>query len=130
MKVDSTGTLERPRSRDHGRARTRLAAVLFETVWMPHAPALQFPALKLLPSEYLKRQMGATFMYEPSGLEAAYRFFGPDCLYWSTDFSAPGNLLAQLTGRGGGAVRQGRHSHADRRKITSENALRTFGLTH
>ena len=41
----------------------------------------EFPGVKMLPSEYFKRQMGATFMYEPQGLGAAYRYFGPDCLY-------------------------------------------------
>ena len=60
-------------------------------LWRERAVALatEFPGVKLLPSEYFKRQMGATFMYEPAGLAAAYRFFGADCLYWSTDFPHP-----------------------------------------
>ena len=48
-----------------------------------------FPGVKMLPSEYFKRQMGATFMYEPQRSRAAYQYFGPDCLYWSTDFPHP-----------------------------------------
>ena len=89
-----------------------------------------FPGVKLLPSEYFKRQMGATFMYEPSGLAAAYRFFGPECLYWSTDFPHPATcwpnsrtVVAEQFAKAGIAG-------DDRRKITSENALRAFGLAH
>ena len=89
-----------------------------------------FPGVKLLPSEYFKRQMGATFMYEPNGLAAAYRFFGPDCLYWSTDFPHPATcwpnsrtVVAEQFAKAGIAA-------DDRRKITSENALRAFGLAH
>jgi hypothetical protein len=62
----------------------------FETVLDPRMTQhYEFPGVKMLPSEYFKRQMGATFMYEPQGLGAAYRYFGPDCLYWSTDFPHP-----------------------------------------
>jgi predicted TIM-barrel fold metal-dependent hydrolase len=87
-----------------------------------------FPNLKLLPSEYFKRQMGATFMYEPLGLKYAYDYFGPDCLYWSTDFPHPATswpnsralVEKQFAAAGVG--------EADRRKITFSNASRTFGF--
>ena len=49
----------------------------------------QFPGVNLKPSEYFKRQMGASFMYEPTGLKACYEAFGPDVLFWSTDFPHP-----------------------------------------
>ena len=84
--------------------------------------------LSMLPSEYFKRQMGATFMYEPSGLAAAYKFFGPDCLYWSTDFPHPATcwpnsrkVVAEQFDKAGIPAR-------DREKIVSGNALRLFGL--
>jgi predicted TIM-barrel fold metal-dependent hydrolase len=88
----------------------------------------EFPGVKLLPSEYFKRQMGATFMYEPNGLAAAYKFFGPDCLYWSTDFPHPATCWPNSR-----KVVQEQFSKAgipdhDRRKITCDNGLRVFGL--
>jgi uncharacterized protein len=101
----------------------------FETVLDPRMHQhYTFPGVKMLPSEYFRRQMGATFMYEPNGLAAAYKFFGPDCLYWSTDFPHPATcwpnsrkVVAEQFSKAG-------IPEADRRKITSENALRTFGL--
>jgi len=88
----------------------------------------EFPNVKLLPSEYFKRQMGATFMYEPTGLKAAYDFFGPDCIYWSTDFPHPATcwpnsrkVVAEQFAKAG-------IPEADRRKIVETNGLRTFGL--
>lgn len=85
-----------------------------------------FPSLKLLPSEYFKRQMGATFMYEPLGLKYCYEYFGPDCLYWSTDFPHPATswpnsralMEKQFTAAG--------IPDADRRKIVCDNGLRMF----
>jgi predicted TIM-barrel fold metal-dependent hydrolase len=88
----------------------------------------EFPGVKLLPSEYFRRQMGATFMYEPNGLAAAYAAFGADCLYWSTDFPHPAtcwpNSQQQVRDQFAKAGIEG----ADRRKILCENALRTFAL--
>ena len=89
-----------------------------------------FPGVKLLPSEYFKRQMGATFMYEPGGLAAAHRFFGPDCLYWSTDFPHPATCWPNSRAVVAEQFAKAGIPAADRRKITSENALRTFGLLH
>jgi len=85
-----------------------------------------FPKLKMLPSEYFKRQMGATFMYEPLGLKYCYEYFGPDVLYWSTDFPHPATswpnsralMEKQFTAAG--------IPDADRRKIVCENGLRMF----
>jgi predicted TIM-barrel fold metal-dependent hydrolase len=85
-----------------------------------------FPGVKLLPSEYFKRQMGATFMYEPWGLKVAHEYFGPDVLYWSTDFPHPATcwpnshktVEEQFTKAGIPA--------ADRKKIVCDNGLRTF----
>src|SRR3546814_4124211 len=48
-----------------------------------------FPGVKRPPSETFRQQCGATFMYEPRGLADCYKYFGPDCLYWSTDFPHP-----------------------------------------
>ena len=88
----------------------------------------EFPGVKLLPSEYFKRQMGATFMYEPAGLAAAYRFFGPDCLYWSTDFPHPATCWPNSRTIVPEQFAKAGIPDADRRKIVSDNALQTFGL--
>ena len=87
-----------------------------------------FPDVKLLPSEYFRRQMGATFMFEPAGLAAACKAFGADCLYWSTDFPHPAtcwpNSRAQVERQFAAAG----IGPADRKKIVCDNALRAFAL--
>jgi predicted TIM-barrel fold metal-dependent hydrolase len=87
-----------------------------------------FPGVKLLPSEYFKRQMGATFMYEPTGLAAAYKAFGPDCLYWSTDFPHPATCWPNSQQQVKDQFAKAGLSGADRRKILCDNALATFAL--
>jgi predicted TIM-barrel fold metal-dependent hydrolase len=87
----------------------------------------KFPQLSILPSEYFKRQMGATFMYEPVGLKYAYDYFGPDVLFWSTDFPHPAtswpNSRALIEKQFGAAGITGE----DRRKILCDNGERMFG---
>lgn len=85
-----------------------------------------FPKLKMLPSEYFKRQMGATFMYEPLGLKYAYEYFGPDCLYWSTDFPHPATSWPNSRAMADKQFAAAGVSAADREKITFGNAARTF----
>ncbi len=88
----------------------------------------KFPQLKMLPSEYFKRQMGATFMYEPLGLKYAYDYFGPDVLFWSTDFPHPATswpnsqALIQKQFDAAGIA------EADRRKILCDNGMRMFSF--
>ena len=48
----------------------------------------EFPGMKLLPSEYFKRQMAATFVYEPEAVELRHEL-GVDNVLWSTDFPHP-----------------------------------------
>jgi predicted TIM-barrel fold metal-dependent hydrolase len=87
----------------------------------------KFPQLSMLPSEYFKRQMGATFMYEPVGLKYAYEYFGPDVLLWSTDFPHPATSwpnsrkLIEKQFSEAGVV------GADRTKILCDNGVRMFG---
>jgi uncharacterized protein len=88
----------------------------------------EFPGMKLLPSEYFKRQMGATFMYEPKGLADCYAAFGPDCLYWSTDFPHPATCWPNSQKQVVSQFAEAGIPEADRRKIICDNGLRTFGL--
>lgn len=87
-----------------------------------------FPKLKMLPSEYFKRQMGATFMHEPYGLKIANEYFGPEVLYWSTDFPHPAtcwpNSRASIEQQFGEAGL----TADERYKIVCGNAMRTFGF--
>jgi len=88
----------------------------------------EFPGVKLLPSEYFKRQMGATFMHEPKGLKAAYDYFGPDCIYWSTDFPHPATCWPNSQKQVKEQFATAGIPEADKRKIVYENGRRTFGL--
>jgi len=88
----------------------------------------EFPGVKMLHSEYFKRQMGVTFMYEPRGLKAAYDYFGPDCLYWSTDFPHPATCWPNSQRQVKEQFAAAGIPEADRRKIVYENGVRTFGL--
>jgi len=88
----------------------------------------EFPGVKMLPSEYFKRQMGVTFMYEPRGLKAAYDYFGPECLYWSTDFPHPATCWPNSQKQVKEQFAAAGIPEADRRKIVYENGVRTFGL--
>jgi predicted TIM-barrel fold metal-dependent hydrolase len=47
-----------------------------------------FPGVKELPSTYWKRQMAATFVHEPEGVEMRHEL-GLDSVLWSTDFPHP-----------------------------------------
>jgi predicted TIM-barrel fold metal-dependent hydrolase len=88
----------------------------------------EFPGVELLPSEYFKRQMTATFMHEPEGLASCYKAFGPECLMWSTDFPHPAtcwpNSQQQVKDQFAAA---GIPAH-DRRRIVCDNAAGAFNL--
>ena len=47
-----------------------------------------FPGMKELPSTYFKRQMAATFVHEPEGVELRHEL-GIENVLWSTDFPHP-----------------------------------------
>jgi predicted TIM-barrel fold metal-dependent hydrolase len=88
----------------------------------------RFPGVNKLPSEYFKTQMGATFMYEPTGLKAAYDFFGPDCLYWSTDFPHPATCWPHSQKQVKSQFAEAGLPEDARRKIVYDNARKLFGL--
>lgn len=88
----------------------------------------EFPGVKRAPSDTFRAQCGATFMYEPQGLKACYDYFGPDCLYWSTDFPHPATCWPNSRRQVVSQFAEAGIPAADRVKITSGNALRTFGL--
>ncbi|HEY3700522.1 MAG TPA: amidohydrolase family protein [Spongiibacteraceae bacterium] len=88
----------------------------------------KFPNLTMLPSEYFKRQMGATFMYEPVGLKYAYDYFGPDVLFWSTDFPHPATSWPNSRELIEKQFNAAAIPTADRRKILCDNGLRMFAV--
>ena len=88
-----------------------------------------FPGVKRKPSEIFSQQMGASFMYEPTGLEACYKAFGPDCLYWSTDFPHPATCWPNSQKQVKSQFAEANITGADRKKIICDNGLRLFGLT-
>ncbi len=86
----------------------------------------EFPGVELLPSEYFKRQMGATFMYEPWGLKVAYEYFGPDVLFWSTDFPHPATSWPNSQRQVREQFAKAGIPEADKKKIICTNGLRKF----
>lgn len=88
----------------------------------------EFPGVKMKPSEYFRRQMGATFMHEPQALGEMYRAFGPDCLYWSTDFPHPATCWPNSQRQVQEQFAEAGIPEADRRKIVCENAAVAFNL--
>lgn len=87
-----------------------------------------FPGMKKLPSEYFKTQMGASFMDEPGGLATCYAKFGPECLFWSTDFPHPATCWPNSQRQVKEQFAKAGVPEADRRKIVYENSRKMFGL--
>jgi predicted TIM-barrel fold metal-dependent hydrolase len=75
----------------------KLVSAENDTGWLPHfmyrmdhswdkfRTLGDYPALPLKPSEYMKRQLWATFLDDPVG-PATYEFFGADNYMWASDF--------------------------------------------
>jgi predicted TIM-barrel fold metal-dependent hydrolase len=125
-----TGTLER---------HSKLKVILVEPFlgWIPQFMAwldmrmeehYEFPGMKMKPSEYFQRNMGATFMHEPEGLANMYKTFGPDCLYWSTDFPHPATCWPNSQQQVIDQFAEAGIPEADRRKIVCDNAAKAFNL--
>jgi predicted TIM-barrel fold metal-dependent hydrolase len=89
----------------------------------------------LLPSEYFRRQIHASFWFETAraGIENAIDLF-PDNIMWETDYPHP---TSQFPGAKGGWSRHPRDYVEDKlaflgeerlRKVLHDNAARFFGL--
>jgi uncharacterized protein len=87
-----------------------------------------FPGVKRKPSETFRAQMGASFMYEPTGLAECYKVFGADCLYWSTDFPHPATCWPNSQKQVKSQFAEAGIPDADRKKIICDNGLKLFGL--
>ncbi len=84
----------------------------------------EFPGVKLLPSTYFKRQMGATFVYEPEGVEPRPTIRPGRAVV--DGFPAPGVQLAE---RGAKIEKQFAGVPEDEvHAITWENGARTYGI--
>lgn len=125
-----TGTLER---------HSKLKVILVEPflAWIPQFLTFldqrmdehyEFPGVELKPSEYFKRNMGATFMYEPEGLKMVYEALGADCLFWSTDFPHPATCWPNSQKQVVSQFAEAGIPDADRRKIVCDNAAAAFNL--
>ncbi len=88
----------------------------------------EFPGMKMKPSEYFKRNMGATFMHEPQALGGMYRAFGPECLYWSTDFPHPATCWPNSQRQVIDQFKEANIPDDHRQKIVCENAAKAFNL--
>ncbi len=66
--------------------------------------------------------------YGQVGMKHCYYFFGPSCRYWSTDFPHPATCWTNSRKQVVSQFAEAGIPEKDRIKITSANALRTFGL--
>jgi predicted TIM-barrel fold metal-dependent hydrolase len=81
--------------------------------------------LKLLPSEYWRRQMAATFQDDQAGIDAIATI-GEETLMWGSDFPHPDGLWPDshaLIAKQFAGVPE-----TTRRKILCENAARIYGF--
>ena len=85
----------------------------------------EFPEMKELPSTYFKRQMAATFVHEPEGVELRHEI-GLENVLWSTDFPHPvcnwPNAGEKIMKQFEGVPEEEIH------KITWENGARMYGI--
>jgi predicted TIM-barrel fold metal-dependent hydrolase len=81
--------------------------------------------LKLLPSEYWRRQMAATFQDDQAGIDAISTI-GEETLMWGSDFPHPDGLWPDSRAS---IEKQFAHvPEATRRKILCDNAARIYGF--
>jgi predicted TIM-barrel fold metal-dependent hydrolase len=84
-----------------------------------------FPGVKELPSTYFKRQMAATFVHEPEGVELRHEL-GVENVLWSTDFPHP---VCNWPDAGGKILKQFEGVPEDEiHKITWSNGARMYGI--
>ncbi len=125
-----TGTLERF---------PKLKIVLVEANigWMPFFFDLldkrmhehyEFPGVKLLPSEYFKRQMWVTFVVDPLGLKMGYEWMGADRFMWSTDFPHPACVWPNAKAKCEEQFANTGIPKEDYWKIVRDNAAEVFGV--
>lgn len=84
-----------------------------------------FPGVKELPSTYFRRQMAATFVHEPEGVELRHEY-GVENVLWSTDFPHPvcnwPNAAEKIEKQFAGVPEDEVH------KITWQNGARMYGI--
>lgn len=82
--------------------------------------------LQLRPSEYIKRQVYATFINDPTLVDQLHRF-GADNIMWSSDY--PHTAATFPRSREIIAKKLSGLAEADRRKIVHDTAARVYGLS-
>lgn len=83
------------------------------------------PKLREQPSDYLRRQVHATFQDDPVAIHNL-PLTGPDCLLWGNDYPHPESTYPHSDRVLDGLLRD--VADDDARAITSGNALRRFGF--
>jgi len=105
----------------------------FDYQWKNCAVTHEHPEYDLLPSEYFRRQIYASFWFEQDTLFSGIEHIGPDNIFYETDFPHPTSMSP---GPASTAVRPAdfietvfaRVSVEDARKILHDNAARIYHL--
>jgi predicted TIM-barrel fold metal-dependent hydrolase len=114
----------------------RIIAAESDTGWMPHFMfrldhgyekfgGMPMKRLAMKPSDYLRRQMFATFQDDPIGA-ALYKFLGPDNYMWASDFPHSDSTWPhsrEVVERDFAGVPE-----EVTRKIVFDNAVRLYGI--
>jgi predicted TIM-barrel fold metal-dependent hydrolase len=87
------------------------------------------PELELLPSEYFRRQMFATFWFEEVGPSRLLEHIGADSVMFETDFPHPTSLWPPSRARAQVENALSTQPKDVREKVLWRNAARLYGLT-
>jgi uncharacterized protein len=86
------------------------------------------PDLELMPSEYFRRQMLATFWFEEVGPRYLLDHIGADSLMFETDFPHPTSLWPPSSAREQAERALAGHSASDREQVLFWNAAKLYGI--
>lgn len=124
-----TGTLER-------HPRLKVAFLESGAGWLPYWLARLdahfatwrelFPALRLAPSEYFRRQCVVSADPDEASLEAVVRHVGDDCIVWASDYPHPDACFPGAVAKTLDVLRD--VPEASRGRILSGNAARFYGI--
>lgn len=121
-------------SAEHGIGWIPFVLEAFDWQWTNCGAFKEHPEMDLLPSEYFKRQIYASFWFENASARAAIAAAGADNFFFETDFPHPTSMSPGPASSAVAPARfietvLGREPESVQRKVLSDNAARVFNLS-